>query len=701
MVKKMKRKKWMISGCDTARAKELSARLGLTHLASCALCARGIDTPAAAEEFMQTDLSGLHDPMQLRDMDKAVDLIGGAVQRGEKIAIYGDYDVDGVTATCVMTRYLTSVGADCIYYIPNRMNEGYGLNAGAIQTLFDAGVRLLITVDSGITAVEETAFAHSLGMRVVITDHHECKEELPGADAVLNPRRTESGYPFRELAGVGVAFKLVCALAGPDQLQEMIEQYLALVAVGTVADVMPLCDENRVIVANGLACLERTDNPGLRALMECTGMRGKTLTSNAISFILAPRINAAGRIGCALTAARLFLTDDTAQAQALAEQLCEQNRERQAAENSILEEVLEQLSQQYDAVRDRVIVLWGEDWHNGVVGIVSSRITDRYGVPAILISLEGDMGKGSGRSVKGFNLFGALEDAAPLLLKYGGHELAVGLSIEREQLEAFRTRINAYAAEHYSAEEAEPSITIDCEVSAAELTLANVDGLKAIEPFGMGNPQPVFCIYGARVEEITPLAQDKHLKLRLTKDGTDFYALCFGMSTVLACFAEGDFIDVAFSPEINVFRNTRSVQLVVRDLRRSASEDEKDARYFALYQNFRAGERVSAADAALLHPTRDDLVAVFRFVRKNAEKRVLNAECGTLCRRINREIRNKLNPARLLICLDIFSEFGLFAFRKEEDMLHVEVLPFEGKADINGSRILRRINDIRGSQDGQ
>ena len=425
----MRTKQWNIARLDGNAVRALSQEGGYPLLTAAVLCSRGMDTPEKASAFLASDFSQLNDPLLLPDMEKAVRIIRDAVDAGERIAVFGDYDVDGITSTCVLVRYLRSQYADCTFYIPDRLTEGYGLNCGALQKLRDDGVSLVITVDSGITAIEEAAFAKEIGLKMVITDHHECMDQLPDALAIVNPKRPDSTYPFQELAGVGVAFKLICALAGRDHLAEVLDNYLDLVAVGTIADVMPLYGENRAIVANGLQYLVHTDNPGLRMLMRESGVEDKRMTASVVSFTLAPRINAAGRMGCALLAAELFLTNSLSRASEIAATLCRQNKERQNAENAILEQAYAVLQKEYDPEEDRMIVLWGEEWHHGVIGIVSSRISDRYGCPTVLISLEGDRGKGSGRSVRGFNLFEALEHSSAYLEKFGGHALAAGLTI--------------------------------------------------------------------------------------------------------------------------------------------------------------------------------------------------------------------------------------------------------------------------------
>lgn len=686
----MKRKQWNIAPPRPEQAEQLQRQLGIPALAAAVLASRGLYGREAAA-FLDTSQDRQSDPFLLADMDKAVQEIERAIAAGEKIAVYGDYDVDGVTATTVLIKYLRSRGVDCAYYIPDRINEGYGLNLCAIERLYEGGCRLMITVDSGITAVEEARYAKQLGLRLIITDHHECKEALPEALAVVNPRRADSAYPFRELAGVGVAFKLVCALERQRPLAELMEEYADIVAVGTVADVMPLVEENRAIVACGLKRLENTRNQGLRMLMQKLGIDGGAVTSNAISFTMAPRINAAGRLGGADKAVELFLTEDPAEAMELAGYLCELNRQRQQEENAIYQQVVADLNESFDSRVHKAIVLWGEHWHNGVIGIVASRLADRYGVPTVLISLDGDCGKGSGRSVPGFNLYGALEQCGALLEKYGGHELAVGLTIRRPQLEAFRDAFCRHAAEQMAEGEVQPVVAVDCVIEPGQATIPAVKSLSVLEPFGMGNPQPLFCMRGMRIEEITPISSDRHTKMLLSKEGRSFYAFLFGMGSNNCPFVCGDGVDAVFSAEINSYRGRESVQFVLKDIVWNDDEDQRDGQVEQVYQRFRAGEPLTPRQALLLSPTRDDLVAVFRHVKAHAQQDRLVCPPRTLYRRIRYEASKGMNLGKLQVCLDIFNEFDIFACKPCGGQVEITVLKRQGKADINGSRILKHL----------
>lgn len=691
----MKTKRWVIAAPDEARVRALAAAGGYAPLTAAVLSARGIDTPDAAAAYLSCDTAGLHDPLLLADMDKAVAVVEGALQRGERIVVYGDYDVDGVTATCTLVDYLRGRGAKCDYYIPNRLREGYGLSRAAMQELYDKGARLLITVDSGITADEEIATARALGMQVVITDHHECHDTLPAADAVVDCKRPDCTYPFDSLAGVGVAFKLVCALEGDTQV--ILDRYADLVALGTVADVMPITGENRIIVAAGLKKLAETGNIGLEMLLREAGMKNRRLTSSTISFVLAPRINAAGRMGRAELAAELFLTHDPVRAQALAAQLCEQNKLRQNEENQILQQALTRLRTEYNPIEDKIIVLAGEGWHHGVIGIVCSRLCDRYGCPVVLIALDKDgTGKGSGRSVGGFNLFDALTSCEDLLERYGGHALAAGLTVDVGNIDALRDRLCAYAETHVTMAELVPQLHIDCMVRPDWLTIEQIEGLATLEPYGMRNPEPIFCMKDMVVEDITPISSDRHVRMTLIKDGVRFSAIWFGTGAGGLGFVEGNYVDAAFHLEINEFRGRRSVQLTLCDAQLSDCEHLADQKLLNVYNTYMADGPLTAREARLLLPDRGDLVAVWRHITCRAEDGRLSVPDGALSRRVAWESRRDINIGKLFVCLDVFSESGLISYHFKEGMVNILLKPYEGKADISGSVVLATLQSMAG-----
>ncbi|NCB63104.1 MAG: single-stranded-DNA-specific exonuclease RecJ [Clostridia bacterium] len=688
----MKYKKWNQAAPDRA-AVEALAQAGLPPLAAAVLCARGLDTPALARAFLEAANAPLPDPFLLRDMDKAVARIDLALDRGEFIAVYGDYDVDGITSTCLLTRYLRSRGATVVSYIPDRLEEGYGLNADAVDTLAAAGVKLIITVDCGITAVDEVEKAREMGVDVIVTDHHECKDGLPAAVAVVDPRRRDCEYPFKALAGVGVALKLALALAGPGERDAVLGEYVDLAAVGTVADVMQLAGENRAIVTQGLEALNHSKRPGIRALIREAGAEGKPLCASSIGFTLAPRLNAAGRMGQAMVAARLLLTEEAAEAAELAAELCVLNRERQAIEGEIYDTCVSYLEREGGLAR-RSIVLSGEGWHQGVVGIVASRLTERYSCPAFMICLQDGKGKGSCRSFGGFNLFTALEQCADLLEGFGGHALAAGFTILEEQIPAFRARIDRCVEEWTGGVELQSSLEVDAELSGPELlTVAGINGLSVLEPYGAGNPKPVFLLAGCSVSALSEVGGGRHLKLKLGRNGQNLDAIFFSTTAAMAELATGDRVDVAFTPQINEFRGARTVQLQVSDIRPAPTRVEAE---YALYERLCRGEDISAREAEALIPSRAEFAAVWRYLSAHARLGRVEDTARRLARSVAKTYGMKETVMRTMVCLEVMDEHGLIAVERTTDHLLISLREVEGKVDLEASDLMRRLRLLAG-----
>ncbi len=531
---------------------------------------RGIEV-SAFDEFMSKSKRGVKNPMTMLDMDKAVERIVSALEKKEKIAIYGDYDVDGITSTALLYEFMRSLGADVIYYIPDRKDEGYGINIMAVNKLIKQGMKLLITVDCGITAIGEVEFAKLQGMDVIITDHHTCKERIPtAAAAVVNPKRPEDEYGFDGLAGVGVAFKLALALAMKLGIKtgQVFDKYVDLAAIGTIADVVPLIDENRIIVDKGLKLLQAPRRPGVRELLAVAGMSGKKVTASTVAFAIAPRMNAAGRLGTAVTAVELLLTRDDAKAREIAIELDRENKERQETEHEINREALDMIAADPNFAKKKVIVLAKEGWHNGVIGIVASRIMEQFYKPTILISLTNGAGKGSGRSIAGFNLFDALSDSDELLTTFGGHAVAAGLGINEANLEKFSARINKYADEVMKDSDMVPVIKIDCMLGGGNLSVATANILSKLEPYGMGNERPVFAVKNAVVTAFSTVgAENKHLRMQIEKDGVRVNCIGFGFGEYARMLSVGDTVHLAFKLDINSFQGKDTVQLVLSDIK--------------------------------------------------------------------------------------------------------------------------------------
>ena len=688
----MKYRQWRTAPWDPAALRAME-RAGVPPLAAMALCARGLDTPEKARAFLDAGRGRLLDPMGLRDMDRAAARVRRALDGGETIAVYGDYDVDGITATSLLTDFLRREGGRVIPYIPDRMEEGYGLNREAIAALHARGVGLIVTVDCGITAVEEAGCAAGLGVDLVITDHHECKEALPAAAAVVDPRRQDCPYPFKHLAGVGVALKLVLALGGPDRAEELLGEYADLAAIGTVADVMSLTGENRTIVRLGLAELRRTRRPGLKALLHEAGLDEKPLTSMAVGYTLAPRINASGRMGCAALAGELLLTGDRARGEELARRLCVLNRERQAIEADIFAQCLT-LVEALPRSRRHALVLAGRDWHQGVVGIVASRLAEKYACPAFMICLQDGKGKGSCRSFAGFNLFAALEHCAPLLEGFGGHALAAGFTIREENIPAFAAAMNDYVLAATGGEAMVSVLEVDGELERAELlTLEGVEGLDLLEPYGAGNPKPVFSLSGCLVSALSEVGGGRHLKLKLAAGGRSFDAIFFSATAAEAGIEAGDRVDVAFTPQINEYRGWRSVQLQLCDLRPALTRAQAER---ALYEKFRRGEPLTRREAAALLPSREEFVVLWRYLKGHAGQTPLEATAPRLARSVARSAGRRETVMRTLVCLEVFDERGLIRLERATDHLHIALNPVERKVNLDESAILRRLREMLG-----
>ncbi len=667
---------WNIQTPQMSSVNALVAQ-GYPPLSAMVLSARGIEDGKQANAYLDCG-TALLDPFLMTDMDLAAGRVGLAMERGEKIAVFGDYDVDGITATCLLTDFLRSQGANVISYIPSRLEEGYGLNPIAIHQLAAEGVKLIVSVDCGITAIEEAKLCASLGMELVITDHHECKEQLPHAVAVVDPHRPDGGYPHKTLSGVGVAFKLAAALCG-DQ-EAVLNEYADMVCLGTVADVMLLQGENRVFVSRGLQSLRNTKRPGIAALMRESGCAQESVTASTIGYNLAPRINAAGRMGKIELALELFLTQDKTRAADLARRLCDLNRQRQAVESEIYAQAVSMLP---EAQPPEAIVLADDTWHQGVVGIVASRMAEEFCCPAFLICLDGEHGKASSRSFGGFNLFSSLTALAPLLESYGGHELAAGFTIARGNIQRFRQEICALAADFYADSGPRTMLDIDCVITPELLTVRNVDALNILEPCGNGCPKPVFAMERLCIERITMVGGGRHMRLRLRNGHFVLNAIYFSATPESVSIEQGDLVDVAFNAQINEFRGERTVQMNVLDIRPSCSAECSAELYD--YPRLRSGAVPAAAE--LLLPDRATSADVWRYLAAAGPVIQENPIC--LCRKIVRRSGRPLNMGKLLTCLDIFSDVGLIQIQRQHKYIRIELCHTTGKADLNQSKTMQ------------
>ncbi len=683
----MKERKWEQKPQNEAAAAKLAAKLNIAPITARILIARGYDTAEKVAAFLSCSETLIGDPFLLSDMKKAVERIKSAAASGEKITIFGDYDVDGITSTVTLYKHLKRMGCSAEYYIPDRTEEGYGINSAALDAIAASGCKLLITVDCGITAIDEVKHAKTLGMDVVITDHHECKEEIPDCAAVVNPKRQDCAYPFKELAGVGVVFKLISALS-PEI--NALSEYGELIALGTVADVMPLVGENRCIVAEGLKQINETSNAGIKALIEKSSVGEKRITAGTIGFSLAPRINAAGRIGCARRAAELLTETDKQKATEIAEDLCEINRRRQDEENGILKEALEQISDDADFKNKKIIVLSKENWHNGVIGIVASRISERYFLPAILISFDGEIGKGSGRSIKKFNLYEALESVSDTLIKFGGHALAAGLSVTREKLPDFERKLQAYAEANLNSDDLLPIMSIDCELETAEIGIKTVEDIHFLEPYGMGNPIPNFLISGAKILELIPLSGGKHTKLVLKKEYVTFSAVCFNREYSKFEFPMGSMIDLVVNLDISVFRGEQNLQVSVRDIKENNKYNSESERKF---WNFIEGKTLSAEEAEEIIPSREEFIKVYKFLCDNAP--ITGETFLSLFYKCRKSEMREFNFGKFMLAVKVFEEAKLIAVSGDYSEKTIKTVATTEKKNLDECESLIKLKKIR------
>ena len=699
-------------------AEAISFKLGISPKLASIIVNRGYNSVESAVSFIQKSHEVLHDPFLMIGMDKATARIVEAIKNKEKITVYGDYDVDGVTSVSILCMFLQKNGADVDYYIPCRKNEGYGVSVDAIRKLHEQGTSLIITVDTGVTAIEEAAFASSLGIDMVITDHHECTESLPNAIAVINPKRQDSIYPFSNLAGVGVAFKLLCALEkvlnGVDIIEAtriIANDYADLTAIGTIADVMPVIDENRILISYGLKRAENTDKVGLASLINyCRNGEGKQtyktkpqkkLSSGFVGFSLAPKINAAGRISSASIAVDMFLAKDEKKANELSLLLCDVNKERQAMENRIADEAFEYLDE--NGCNDSfIIVLDNNDWHHGVVGIVSSRVTDKYALPSILISFEGNddpndpeaVGKGSGRSISGMNLVKALSSCADILEKFGGHELAAGLSIKRKNLPEFKRRISEYAKKCFDGSEPERVLDIDCELDEDDVCLSFAEELCCLEPYGVSNPTPVFIVRNAVIGEITPVGMNRHLKLNLVKNNSSFTAMLFSTTPQEFSMCVGDEIDFAFNLDTNEFNGVQSTQIVIKDIRPSERNSHFEKVNEELFESVKNGE--SSLDGDYVIPQREDFAVVYNQLLSAARSgKEIYRISRLLSDILKKEPNSAINYIKLKFVIKVFRELNIVNIEEIDSVTFSFHIAFtKNKTSLDKSSILKKLKSL-------
>ena len=646
------------------------------------LAARGITDPTEALTLLAGE-EELSDPMLLTDMDKACARILEAIDKEQTIVVYGDYDVDGVTATALLYQHLKGMGASVKCMLPSREGDGYGLSKNAIQSIHDKGCQLIVTVDNGISALEEAEFAASLGVDLIVTDHHLPHDALPKAVAVVDPRRADDHSPFKGLCGAGVAFKLCAALDGCPP-EEMLDYCGDLAAVGTVADVMPLTGENRTLVKAGLKLLQQTDRPGISALLEEVGLGGKPITAENVSYAIAPRINAAGRMDNAVTALQLVLCEDEERAEELAHKLNEINVARQETEQEIVKAAQEQLDAEPAILEDRVILIWGRDWHPGVIGIVASRLVEKTGRPVIVVSVdEHGEGKGSGRSVQGFNLHECIASCEDILLRFGGHAMAAGLSVREENLPELRRRLNEWAARE-CAVLFTPPLECDLSIHLDRITVDSVRRLEQLAPYGAENPTPVFVLEKAVIDGIFSVSEGKHCRLRLRQGNASIYAVWFGMPPEQLPYTMGDVVDAAVN--LSVYESLRGAQLSGRILElHPAGFGNAAAEQTALVQALRRGTPLSAEQKARIAPERSDIITVYRELQA---RRWHAEDLQPLFAKLREE-----NTGKILVAITALEQVGLIAVRERSGAKFWELVPAEGKKNLADAPILKCLEE--------
>lgn len=672
-------RKWEVRPLDKERAAAFAQTYGVPFFLAMLMNIRGLDDAAHLREFLGEG-EPLSDPFLLKDMDKAAARITRAVDNMEKIAVYGDYDADGVTSTAMLYSYLETRGADVIFYIPQREGEGYGMNIGAVEYLKEQGVSLIVTVDNGISSVQEVARANELGIDVVVTDHHRPQEILPDAVAVVDAYRPDDTSPYKHFSGVGIAFKLLMALEdGAGDVEDLLEAYSDLAAIGTIGDIVPLTGENRTLIRAGLERLSQSDRPGVQALLENAGIAGKALTSTNVAFTLVPRINATGRMGAPERAVRLLISGYEEEAEVLSEEICADNEERRRVEAEIAEAAFADIEAK-GYTKDRVVVVDGENWHHGVIGIVASRVTERCGKPCMIISRGETEAKGSGRSIEGFSLFEAICACGDLLIKFGGHPMAAGITLKPENIEAFRKRINRYAAEHFPQMPTQ-TVTLDCKLNPAALSVSMAQSLTQLEPFGNGNPQPVFGLFNMELSNVTPVGGGGHLRLTLEKNGAVITAMRFNTKPEELPYHIGDKIDLAVQLEAREFRGQPSLTVIVRDMKFAAFNTEKNIASLASFEKWQRGEVLSAEDKNRLYPDRACLAAIYRALR------TVNGKETDQVRFVS-QFGKDMTLGLFKTALLVFEERGLVHSEIADDTFTATLIETSGKTDITRSPVL-------------
>lgn len=680
-------KVWSVAQLNKERALSISEQFGIPMICAALLDVRGINTPEAVEAFLSDELS-FDNPFDIKDMDKAVERITRAVENGEKICIYGDYDADGVTSTALLYQYLDTLGGDVSFYIPSRADEGYGLNIEAVKSLAESKVSLLITVDNGVSAYDEIELANSLSMDVVVTDHHTVPDRLPNAVAVVNPHRKDCKSTFKELSGVGVVFKLILAIEGEYADIEMLaDEYADIATLGTIGDIVSLTGENRTIVKHGLKRINNCDRTGLIELIKASGCSEKELTSTDISFSIVPRINAGGRLGLSHKSVELLLADDEEFAANIAANLSDDNSQRQKIEQDILKDIDSVIFNVPDILRRPLIIIEGENWHQGVIGIIAAKIKGNFGKPCIVISKEGEMSRASGRSIEGFALNDALFACSEHLTHFGGHKMAVGFSLKTADIDKFKKAI----FEYYDSLDTLflPTVNIDFKLNPALLNLELVDALSMLEPYGAGNPSPLFGLYNMKITDVKPLSNGKHQRISVTRGGAVHTVMCFGMPTEYFPYKVGEVVDLAVALDKNSYKGNTYLSIIAREIRYAGFDTEHELKMLRLYERFVLDNNLPSKyrkNLSMIMPDRNDFACVYRYLNTYRE---LDVALETLCYNIG-----KIHSGKLRIILDAMKELSLIDLFEGPKSFKISVLDVTEKVDINNAPIIKRLREV-------
>ncbi|MCT4543740.1 MAG: single-stranded-DNA-specific exonuclease RecJ [Vallitalea sp.] len=659
---------WNIKNNNDKLVNDLAKEYKFSTIVATILANRNIVMKEDIIRFLHVDRDKFYDPFLMKDMEKGVNRIIQAIDSKEKVTIYGDYDVDGITSTSILYMYLKENGVDVDYYIPNRLEEGYGVNEKALEKISLNETRLVITVDTGITAVSQVEFANTLGLDIIITDHHECQENIPNAIAVIDPKRPDCRYPFDMLAGVGVAFKLIHALSLKLNNTEIIWKHLDIVAVGTVADIVPLVDENRIITKLAFETMKDTWNVGLKALIKVSGSnKNDKITAGIIGFRIAPRLNAAGRLGDAKRGIKLFITNDIEEATKIAESLNEENIKRQELEQKIVDEAINIIEETIDLDKTKVIVVASTNWHHGVIGIVASRITEKYYRPSILLSIEDGIATGSARSVAGFSIFEALNSTKDILIKFGGHEMAAGMSLNEDLIEDLRRRVNNYASSHMEDDTLIPKMNADMEIKIEDIDVSLIEDIVNLEPFGVGNPEPKFICKG-KVNDVRKIGKDNsHLKMRLDYNKYFLDGIGFGMADYYDYINVSGDVSLLGTLSINEWNGTKKPQIMLKDIdvnnefiREINNYYEK---YLVLIENDFNNESLMFLNNEGITPIRKDYEKIYRTLLSLEKQKIQHIVIPKLLHIMNYDSKRIIT---ILICLKVFNELELLEFNISE-----------------------------------